>query len=102
MAYCAQQQGRFWEANDYLFESGRSRGKVLVSHLAAQLEIDAEALSACINSAEAKRAVQENLATGDALRVRGTPSYVIGEYVYPGTIPRDVIEAALSRQPDRD
>jgi protein-disulfide isomerase/uncharacterized membrane protein len=101
MAYCAQQQGRFWEANDYLFESGRGRGKVLVPQLAAHLGIDAEALSACTNSAAAERAVQENLATGDALRVRGTPSYVIGEYVYPGAIPQDVIDAALLKQPER-
>ncbi len=101
MAYCAQQQGRFWEANDYLFASGRSRVPVLVPHLAAHLGVDAEALSACTHSAAANRAVQEDLAAGEALRIRGTPSYVIDEYVYLGTIPLDVIASALSEQQNR-
>jgi protein-disulfide isomerase/uncharacterized membrane protein len=100
MAFCAHENGRFWEANDYLFAHGYNQAPVSVQDLAAEVGIDAEAMATCVSSAAAGRAVKEDLATGRGLGIRGTPTYVIGETAYPGRIPPDVIAAALARQPN--
>ena len=96
MAFCAHEQGRFWEASDYLFARGYSRASTSVRDLAAQIGVDAEVMAACVSGAAASRAVQEDLAAGRALGIRGTPTYVVDKQVYPGRIPPDVIAAALS------
>jgi protein-disulfide isomerase/uncharacterized membrane protein len=100
MAVCARQKGRFWEVNDYLFARGYNRAPVSTRDLAVEIGLDAEAMAACVSGPAARLAVQEDLAAGRALGIRGTPTYVIGETVYPGRIPPDVIAAALSGQPD--
>ena len=99
MAFCARETGRFWEANDYLFARGYNRAPVSTRDLAVEIGVDPEAMAACVSSPAATLAVQEDLAAGRALGIRGTPTYVIDGTVYPGRIPPDVIAAALSGRP---
>ena len=97
MAYCAGRQDRFWEANDYLFEHGRRSEAITPNELAEAIHIDAANLAVCAESNPAKQAVSKDLAAGKALNIRGTPTYVIGSRVYPGRIPKEVIDSALSK-----
>ena len=96
MAYCAQEQGKFWEANDYLFAHGRDRSPVSVEDLASGAGLDAEKLRACLSGDKARRAIQRDLAAGRALGVRGTPTFVVAGVTYPGRIPPEVIRSALA------
>jgi protein-disulfide isomerase len=98
MAYCAQEQDRFWEANDYLFVHGRGRARVTVDDLAEEVGIDGTALRDCLNSARAVQAVGEDLAAGRALGIRGTPTFLIDGSTYPGRVPMDVVAEALSKR----
>jgi len=97
LAHCAQEQGRFWEANDYLFANGRRRFPVTLEELARVLDLDRDALAACAKSDEAAQAVQQDLEAGRELGIRGTPTFVVRGETYPGRIPQDVIDAALRR-----
>jgi protein-disulfide isomerase len=99
MSFCAQEQGRFWEANDYLFAQGRQRTPVSVEDLAAGAGLDAGDLRDCVSGEKASRAIQRDLESGRALRVRGTPTFVVGGEIYPGRIPPEVIIAALAEEP---
>jgi protein-disulfide isomerase/uncharacterized membrane protein len=87
LAYCAQQINRFWEANDVLYKKGRRRDQFFAWELAVALKIGKEELEKCENSAEAAAAVERDLGAGHSLNIRGTPTYVIGDQVYPGIIP---------------
>jgi uncharacterized membrane protein/predicted DsbA family dithiol-disulfide isomerase len=100
MAYCAGRQDRFWEANDYLFENGQRREMVTQSELADAVQIDAAELAACAESNPANQAVLDDITAGKALNIRGTPAYVVGTRVYPGRIPKEVIDSALSTATD--
>jgi protein-disulfide isomerase len=95
LSYCAQQQGRFWEANDFLFAQGRRKQPVTSGELAAGINIDLAALESCMSSNDAKLAIQHDLEAGRALQIRGTPTFVVNGVTYPGRVPRDVIDAAL-------
>jgi protein-disulfide isomerase len=100
MAHCAGEQERFWEANDYLYKNGRRKNPVLPEEMAEAIGIDAEALRACMVSEDAKSAVLEDINAGRELKLRGTPTYVIGGQTYPGSIPEEVIAEALEPAPN--
>lgn len=95
LAHCAAAQGKFWEANDYLFANGRRREPITAKELAAAVGISASRLKSCSKGAEADSSVQADLAAGRALKIRGTPTFVVGEHTYPGRIPEDVVKTAL-------
>jgi len=95
MAFCAQQQGRFWEANDYLFKNGRRPEPVTPDELAASIKIDAGLLKSCAGSSTADSALQNDLSEGRFLNIRGTPTYVIGDKTFPGRIPPEVLSSSL-------
>ncbi len=99
MAHCAGEQKRFWEANDYLYANGRRKNPVTAEELAEAIGIDPEALRACMASEDAKSAVLKDIAAGHELKLRGTPTYVIGDQTYPGSIPEKVIEESLGTKP---
>jgi len=95
LSHCAQEQGKFWEANDYLFANGRRRFPVTQEELVRNLDLDQDALRACVEGDEADQAVQRDLEAGRALGIRGTPTFVVRGETYPGRIPPEIIEAAL-------
>jgi len=100
MAHCAGQQKRFWEANDYLYKHGRRKNPITPEELAGAIGIDAEALRTCMVGEDAKSAVLEDINAGRELKLRGTPTYVIGGQTYPGSIPEKVIAEALEPAPN--
>ncbi len=97
MAYCAQQQGKFWDANDYLYMNGRRRVPITVEELAEATGLRRDALASCVRSASAERAIARDLELGRGLGIRGTPTFKLGNDLYPGRIPPDVVERALQR-----
>jgi protein-disulfide isomerase/uncharacterized membrane protein len=94
-SHCAQEQGRFWEANDYLFANGRRRFPVSPEELAANVGLDIDELRACASGEAVAQAIQADLESGRELGIRGTPTYVVRGETYPGRIPPEIIEAAL-------
>jgi protein-disulfide isomerase/uncharacterized membrane protein len=96
MAHCAGEQERFWEANDYLYAHGRERDEITADRLAGELGLDASDLETCLAGVAVQQAVGGDIAAGRAMRVRGTPAFVLDGEVYPGRIPPDVLEAALA------
>jgi protein-disulfide isomerase/uncharacterized membrane protein len=95
MAACAQKQDRFWEANDYLFANGRRRDPVQADELALEIDGDTDKLIQCVQDDAASVPIQEDLEAGRKLSIRGTPTFVIGDRIYPGQIPPEVIRKAL-------
>jgi protein-disulfide isomerase/uncharacterized membrane protein len=88
-AWCAQQQGKFWEANDHLF-ANRGR-EITIRSLAAAIGADAARLEACAASDAAEHEVAGDLAAGRAAGVRGTPTFVIDGRLYAGSVPPDAL-----------
>jgi uncharacterized membrane protein/predicted DsbA family dithiol-disulfide isomerase len=99
MAHCAGEQGRFWEANDYLFEHGRDAEAVAPDDLARAVGVDGARLRACIDADTTRASIQKDISAGWAVAVRGTPTFVVDGRPYPGRIPPEVIENALGPSP---
>lgn len=92
MAACASLMGKFWQANDYLFEHGREAEPISVASLAHQVSLDAQQLQGCMETAGAD-SVKADVEEGLGLKVQGTPTFVVDGTLYPGRIPEAVLAA---------
>jgi protein-disulfide isomerase/uncharacterized membrane protein len=97
IAHCAGEQGRFWEANDYLFANGRRGSAVGAEEVATAVRLDRGALEACVKDGAAMRSIQADMEAGRKIGVGGTPTFLLDGRTYPGKIPRDRLDAALAR-----
>jgi len=102
LAHCAGKAGKFWEANDFLFANGNRHQPVSPEELAQAIGIDDRALSACVASESTWAAIQADLAVGKSYKIQGTPTFVVGDRTYPGSVPPDVINAALGGKNDAE
>jgi protein-disulfide isomerase len=87
-AYCAEQQGKFWEYHDLAFKNQEPlhHDKDPVATLAKDLKLDEAKLKACLAGAEAKKRVADGKKEGERLGISGTPSiYINGKRVKAGS-----------------
>ncbi len=112
-AYCAADQGKFWEMHDGLFANvlGEDVGSFTRARLVAIAEkagLDTQEFKECLNSEKHRQQAERDAADGRAAGVSGTPSFVIryqvnGEtktQLIPGLLPfeqfRQVLDAILA------
>ncbi|MGH7392261.1 MAG: DsbA family protein [Candidatus Rokuibacteriota bacterium] len=77
-AHCAGEQHRYWEMHDRLFANSKDPSVAALERHAQDVGIDAMPFSACLASGKYTRTVQEEIAEGGKVGVRGTPTFVIG------------------------
>ena len=104
-AECADEQGKFWEFHDTLFQNQGSLSDAFYKQTAADLGLDTAKFNSCVESRKYRAEVQQDLAAGSAAGVSGTPTFYIGndkdgytELVgaQPYAVLRQAIEAALA------
>jgi protein-disulfide isomerase len=104
---CANEQGRFWDYHDKLFEeqAGENQGAFSQDNLrafAAKLGLDTEQFDQCLASGRYQDAVQEDIDDARRRRINSTPSILVnGEYVPNGAsypVLQAAVEAALGQQ----
>jgi protein-disulfide isomerase len=105
---CANDQGKFWEYHDKLFENqhGENQGDFSIDNLkrfAQELGLDTQSFNLCLDSREHEDLVKAE--TQDAVKkgIQSTPTFVIGEQTIPGPGSYDdvkkVIEGELRKNP---
>lgn len=77
LAYCAEEQGRFWQADRWLFAHAGGKGRVEEAVAARDIGLDLGQLQSCLVRRDvlvrAERESKEALALG----FKGTPSYLV-------------------------
>ncbi len=88
LARCAGEQGKFWEAHDYLFAASPTLvGRDL--HPAAEaLGLDYPKLMQCLQQEKYEVLIQRNVAAATRLGFAGTPTFVMGQLTDHGDIVR--------------
>jgi protein-disulfide isomerase len=98
LAECAGRAGRFWDANDTLFELSNFLDTQSSKKIAAELKLDPAALDRCMKG-EGLADVKNDVEVGIALKLEGTPSFLVDGQVYRGNLPAAVLES-LRAAPD--
>jgi len=96
---CANEQGKFFEYHDLLFERGGLDDASLKSY-AEELELDTEQFDECFDSGKYAEKVQKDMLDGRAAGVTGTPAFFINGRIVRGAKPfaefQQVIEEELA------
>ena len=96
---CANEQGKFWEIHDAMFED---QAKLAVRDLkatAVRLGLDAKKFDTCLDSGRYVEQVQNDLREGQRAGVTGTPAvFINGVEVPGGNVPYSTLEAAIERE----
>ncbi|MBC8068986.1 MAG: thioredoxin domain-containing protein, partial [Deltaproteobacteria bacterium] len=79
LAICAGDQGKFWQADSWLFARGAVQKQLDVAAAAQELELDAHALAACIDDPATQERAAVFADEARARKVRGTPGYVVDD-----------------------
>lgn len=109
-AHCANEQGKFWEMHDRLFQgqfewntqATRSPKKVFEGY-ARDLSLDVGQWNECFDSGKMLPQILANRNEANRLRVGSTPTFVIGGRMIAGAIPYDqfrslVLEAKVAAE----
>ena len=82
----ANAQGRFWDMHDIMFENKKALTEDKLMAYAQQLELDVEKFKSDLNSGKYAARVKADMAEGQKIGVRGTPSvYIQGRKYSPGS-----------------
>jgi protein-disulfide isomerase len=98
-AYCAGDQGKFWEMHDALFANNRDvedQGSFISKRLKAIAEnmgLDTNAFNECYDSGKYKDAVQKDFDDARAAGIEGTPYFVL-TYKVNGEVQTETINGA--------
>jgi len=81
MAYCADEQGKFWQADRWLFEHGAGAVHVDPAALARDLSLDAGMLEQCLERTDLALRAATEAQIGLDRGFSGTPTFVVEDRV---------------------
>jgi len=101
MMYCANEQGKFWEMHDAVFEHQDQVEDVeALKGYAAGLGIDTNKLDACMAGSKASAKMQQDTNLGRQGGISGTPGFIVNGQVVSGAVSypsiKQVIDSKLA------
>lgn len=99
---CADEQGKFWEYHDQLFQNQSALDIDGLKKAGEALGLDMGKFSACLDSGKFASEIAKDLAEGQAAGVTGTPASFINGKMVSGALPMDtymaIIDSELTRK----
>jgi protein-disulfide isomerase len=76
-AECANDQSKFWEMHDKLFENQNSLAEADLKKYAQDLNLDTAKFNACLDSRAKKGVVDADIKEANAKKLSGTPTFLL-------------------------
>lgn len=91
-AHCAQDQGKYWEYHDRLFESranenSGSFNREGLNKLAQEVGLNAAEFGQCMDSRKYDNFIAAQRAEGQRIGISSTPTLIVNDQLLPGFIP---------------
>ena len=100
-AECADEQGKFLEMHDKIFENQKALTKDDLKKYAKDLGLDQSKFDSCLDTGKYKQEVDKDLEDGSKVGVSGTPSFFINGISLTGAQPfeafKEIIDAELAK-----
>ncbi|HLD17772.1 MAG TPA: DsbA family protein [Patescibacteria group bacterium] len=96
-AVCAQEQGKFWEYHDKLYQNATTVTEDNLLAYAGQLGLEKTRFAACLRSGAASQRVQADYEAGLAAGVYGTPTFFLNGHRIEGAIPADILRTLVAK-----
>ncbi len=93
---CANDQGKFWEYHDKLFEQQPRFSENELIGYAQELNLNRDSFTACLQSRAKQRVVKEDLREGDSRKLNATPTFFVnGEQIKDWTKLKEIIQGKM-------
>lgn len=101
-AACAHDQGRFWDMHDRIFAGqdewntqATSSPKSVFAGYARAIGLNMQEWESCYDSRRNQGRIEANFAEGERRQVNSTPTFVIGNRLYPGSLSYDQLKSIV-------
>lgn len=102
-AWCAADQGKFWEYHDLLFaaeakdnqENSGNLNADKFKELANQLKLNSQSFNQCLESRQHQQKVLDNVQKAKSAGVRATPTIFINDKKLEGALPYEFFKQAI-------
>jgi len=95
---CADEQSKFWEYHDVLFENQASLEKDSLKKYANDLGLDSGKFNECLDSGKYKSEVNKDSQDAQKVGGQGTPYFLVGEIPVSGAQPYENFKQAIEAQ----
>ncbi len=92
----AQRQGAYGRMQEALMSNPAQPSTAMIADTARGLGLDPARLAADMDSPSVSRQIAANMALARALKVEGTPVFVVGDTLIPGAVDQASLEAAVA------
>ena len=99
---CAQDQGKFWEYHDKLYQNQSGLTQESLIEFAAELNMNAYQFETCLDLGRYADEVIEDYQAGVEAGVRGTPTFFVNGNRIAGAIPKDILDAIIQSVLNRE
>ncbi len=96
-AECADEQGKFWEYHDLLFQNQQALSVADLKSYARQLGLNPARFDECLDSGKYAEEVKRDRADGISLGVSGTPTFFINGKKFIGAQPFSAFEEVIQK-----
>lgn len=97
-AECADEQGKFWEYHDKIFENQNALDTSSLKQYAKDLGLDATKFNSCLDSGKMASEVQKDFKDGASYGVSGTPTFFINGVEVVGAQPYNIFEQIIEQE----
>jgi len=77
-ALCAKDQGKYWEMHNVLFDNQKALSDDDIKSYSETIGLNVDSFVVCMESSKSQPQVDSDLKEGQALGIRGTPSFAVG------------------------
>lgn len=94
-AVCAQNQGKFWQMHDLLFEDQTALGIDALKEKARRIGLDAPVFDACLDSGSARNALSIDARAAAQLAITSTPTSLVNGRLTSGAVTEAELTAVI-------
>lgn len=95
---CANEQGKFWEFADAMFEGQDELGEDFYIATATELGLNTTTFTACLDSGKYDDLIANQTSTGAAAGVTGTPATFINGSLVSGAVPYATLQSMVEAE----
>ena len=95
---CADDQGKFWEMHDKIFENQQIISMENYKKWAAELGVDTQEFNSCLDSGKHADEIKKDLADASSYGASGTPTFFINGKRLVGAQPFEAFKALIDQE----
>ena len=97
-ALCANEQGKFWEYHDTLFQNQQALSVENLKTYAGNLKLDTKKFNECLASGKMAATVKADMEAGAKVGVSGTPAFFINGVMLSGAQPFEEFKKVIDEE----